>query len=447
MSDQRKLRVAAYCRVSSDHEDQLSSFENQVDYYTKYIQKNQNYEMVDIYTDEGITGTNTRKREGFNRMIADCEAGKIDLVITKSISRFARNTQDCLQYSRKLKSLGIGIIFEKENISTLDANGELLFTILSSLAQEESRNISENCKFGIRHNYRNGIIKQSTRYFLGYDTDENGKWVINPEQAKTVKRLYREFLEGWTVNEIAKHLNEDKVVGPKGNIAWEGTPILYMLQNEKYIGDTRLQKTYISDYLTKKAVKNRGEVEQYYVENSHEAIVSKEEWNAAQLEVERRERYCKEIGIRYFGNSSAGTPFISKVICGSCGTLYYRIKNNQSLVITWICRNRYRREQPVICHNDRVKEEVINQAFIIAWNSVVKDRDELLATWEAMKKEGNPLEKLRAKQMIELTNEGPLRKPLPELTRMVLERVIVHDKRVFTVRFLDGTERRVCVSH
>lgn len=157
---QKKLRVAAYCRVSTDQEDQLHSFEAQVDYYTKYINEHENYEMAGIYADEGISGTNTKKREQFRKMIADCESGKVDLVITKSISRFARNTQDCLMYSRKLKSLGIGIIFEKENINTLDSTGELLFTILSSLAQDESRNISENCKWGIRTKFKNADLKK-----------------------------------------------------------------------------------------------------------------------------------------------------------------------------------------------------------------------------------------------------------------------------------------------
>lgn len=169
-----------------------------MEYYTKYITNNPDYKMAGIYADEGISGTDTKKRESFNRMIADCEAGKIDLVITKSISRFARNTQDCLSYSRKLKSLGIGIIFEKENICTMDANGELLFTILSSLAQEESRNISENCKWAIRHNFQQGIVRFNTKSFMGYDMDGDGKLVINPEQAKIVRRIYREFEEGWT---------------------------------------------------------------------------------------------------------------------------------------------------------------------------------------------------------------------------------------------------------
>lgn len=242
-SGSKKIRVAAYCRVSTDREEQLNSFENQVDYYTKYINENPEYEMVDIYSDEGISGTNTKKRDGFNRMIADCEAGKIDLIIIKSISRFARNTQDCLSYSRKLKGLGIGIIFEKENINTMDASGELLFTILSSLAQEESRNISENSKWALRHNYRQGIVRVNTKGFMGYDADKDGNLIINPEQAKLVRRVFREFEEGWTPNEIAKRLNEDKIKGVKGRAAWDGSTIRGMLTNEKYKGDARLQKS------------------------------------------------------------------------------------------------------------------------------------------------------------------------------------------------------------
>lgn len=182
-----KLRVAAYCRVSTEQDEQLNSFENQVTYYTEFITRNPNYELAGIYADEGISGTSTKRREQFNRMIADCEAGKIDLIITKSISRFARNTQDCLNYSRKLKDLGIGITFEKENISTMDSTGELLFTILSSLAQDESRSISENCQWGIRSLFKQGVVHINTNRFYGYDKDEDGRLVINPEQAKVVR--------------------------------------------------------------------------------------------------------------------------------------------------------------------------------------------------------------------------------------------------------------------
>ena len=195
-----KIRVAAYCRVSTDQEEQQSSYENQVSYYRAYIQNNPQYEYVDIYADEGITGTSTKKRDAFNRMIEDCRAHKIDLIITKSISRFARNTLDCLNYVRELKGLGIGIIFEKENINTLDAKGEVLPTILSSLAQDESRSISENSAWGIRRRFEQGQYTIATKRFLGYDRDKNGNLVVNPRQAKIVQRLYREFLDGKTTN-------------------------------------------------------------------------------------------------------------------------------------------------------------------------------------------------------------------------------------------------------
>lgn len=320
----KKIRVAAYCRVSTDQEEQLNSFVNQVDYYTRYISEKPEYQMVDIYADEGISGTNTKKREGFNRMITDCEAGKIDLVITKSISRFARNTQDCLFYSRKLKGLGIGIIFEKENISTMEASGELLFTILSSLAQEESRNISENCKWGIRHNFQQGIIHMNTKGFMGYDADKDRGLVINEEQAKVVRRIFREFEEGWTPNEIANRLNDEKIKGVKGKAVWRGGTIRGMLTNEKYQGDARLQKTYTADYLSKKRVKNEGQVEQYYVENSHEAIIQKEEWEAVQMELARRAEYCTEVGLTNFGVFSVDSAFTCRLVCAHCGGTYGR---------------------------------------------------------------------------------------------------------------------------
>lgn len=198
--EELKKNVAAYCRVSTDQEEQLSSYENRVRYYTEVITRNPDYELVDIYVDEGISGTNTKKRDDFNRMIADCRAGKIDLIITKSISRFARNTLDCLNYVRELKDLGIGIVFEKENINTLDAKGEVLLTILSSLAQDESRSISENCTWGIRRRFEQGKHKMSTKRFLGYDTDEEGHLVVNRQQAKIVVRLYEEFMSGKTVD-------------------------------------------------------------------------------------------------------------------------------------------------------------------------------------------------------------------------------------------------------
>ena len=230
-----KLRVAAYCRVSTEQDEQLNSFENQVTYYTGFITRNPNYELAGIYADEGISGTSTKRREQFNRMIADCEAGKIDLIITKSISRFARNTQDCLNYSRKLKDLGIGITFEKENISTMDSTGELLFTILSSLAQDESRSISENCQWGIRSLFKQCVVHINTNRFYGYDKDEDGRLVINPEQAKVVRWIFESYMDGINPDIIARRLMEQGVPGCMGEPKWTVDTIMGILQNEKHM--------------------------------------------------------------------------------------------------------------------------------------------------------------------------------------------------------------------
>ena len=213
---ERKTRVAAYCRVSTDQEEQENSFKNQVDYYTRYIAGHPDYELAGIYADEGISGTNTKKREEFRRMITDCEAHKIDMVITKSISRFARNTQDCLENYRKLKNLGITVIFAKENIRSTETTGELLLTILSSLAQDESRNITENTKWGIRSKFQKGIPHDNASKFMGFDKGENGRLIVNEEEAKLIRRIYREFLEGFTSTAIAKRLNEEGVPGTSG---------------------------------------------------------------------------------------------------------------------------------------------------------------------------------------------------------------------------------------
>ena len=289
----RKLRVAAYCRVSTDQEEQLNSFENQVSYYTAYINGKPEYEMAGIYADEGISGTSTRKRTDFNRMILDCERGKIDLIIVKSISRFARNTQDCLSYSRKLKNMGIGVFFEKENINTMDGAGELLFTILSSLAQEESRSISENCKWGIRKKFSDGKYHLNTNRFLGYDKDEKGTLIINEEQAVIVRRVYKEFMDGVNPDVISKRLNDENVPGCMGEARWSCSTIWGILSNEKYMGDAILQKTYTSDFLTKKTEKNTGQITQYYVENDHEAIIDKDYWTAVQMEIQRRKDFME----------------------------------------------------------------------------------------------------------------------------------------------------------
>jgi site-specific DNA recombinase len=270
LSTEAKKRVAAYCRVSTDTEEQLSSYEAQVSYYEDYIKKRPDWEFVGIYADEGITGTNTKNRTDFNRMIDDCLAGRIDLVITKSISRFARNTLDCLRYVRMLKEKGVGIFFEKENIDTLDSKGEVLLTILSSLAQDESRSISENSRWGIMRRFQQGKVRVNHKKFTGFDKDENGELVIDKKEAAVVRRIFTEYLAGKGLKAIGEGLEEDGITTATGNSAWHASVIKQMLQNEKYAGDALLQKTVTVDFLTHKRVKNEGQVQQFFVENSHE---------------------------------------------------------------------------------------------------------------------------------------------------------------------------------
>lgn len=278
-----KRKVAAYARVSTDHEEQQSSYDAQVDYYTSYIKSRSDWEFVSVYADEGITGCNTKKRDGFNTMVEDALAGKIDLIITKSVSRFARNTVDSLTTIRKLKEHGTECYFEKENIWTFDGKGELLLTIMSSLAQEESRSISENCTWGQRKRFADGKVTVPFKRFLGYDRGPDGNLVVNPEQATLVKRIYGMFLTGMSPALIARTLTEEKIPSPGGKEKWNASCIRSILSNEKYKGDALLQKVYTTDFLSKKKKKNEGEVPQYYVRDNHEAIIPETTFEQVQL--------------------------------------------------------------------------------------------------------------------------------------------------------------------
>ena len=238
-----KLRVVAYCRVSTDSDEQATSYEAQVEHYTEFIQKNADWEFAGIYADDGISGTNTKKREEFNRMIDDCKDGKIDMIITKSISRFARNTLDCLKYIRQLKDMNIPVQFEKESINTMDAKGEVLITIMASLAQQESQSLSQNVKLGLQYRYQQGKVQINHNRFLGYTKDADGNLVIDPEQAEIVKRIYREYLEGLSMDKISAGLEADGILTGAGKPKWHTSTINKILRNEKYIGDALLQKT------------------------------------------------------------------------------------------------------------------------------------------------------------------------------------------------------------
>lgn len=437
----KKLRVAAYCRVSTDADEQLNSFENQVSYYTEYINSKEEYEMAGIYADEGISGTSTRRRNEFNRMIEDCEDGKIDLVITKSISRFARNTQDCLSYARKLKNMGIGVFFEKEGINSLDGTGELLFTILSSLAQEESRSISENCKWGIRKGFSDGKLHLNTNRFLGYDKDTNGELVINKDQAATVRRIYEEFMNGINPDIISMRLNEEQIPGVTGEAKWTCGTIWGILKNEKYMGDACLQKTYTEDFLTKKTTKNNGQITQYYIENDHDAIIDKKFWNAVQLEIARRRAFMEKYNLRTLGRYTDEQPFSNRVICGTCGHISWRrtLTRSNGKFKVWMCGQRYRQKGVLGCKSKSVYEKSIYEAFVKAWNQIVENRDEYIQEWKENMKGENALLAFRSKQMMELTNSKPMKRISLPLVGKVLDHCILYDDRICFI-LLDGTE-------
>ena len=366
-----KRRVAAYARGSTDSDEQFTSFEAQVDYYTRQIAANPDWTMVEVYTDEGISGTNTKKRDGFNRMIADALAGKIDLITTKSISRFARNTVDTLTAVRQLKDKGVEVYFEKENIYTMDSKGELLITIMSSLAQEESRSISENVAWGKRAKCELGKVYLPYKQFLGYEKGPDGQPMIVEEQAQTVRLIYKLFLEGLMPSGIAKKLTGLRVPSPAGKQVWYSGTVESILTNEKYKGDALLQKTFCVNFLTKEIKRNEGELPQYYVEQSHPAIISPEVFDEVQQELKRRRES------RYVGRSGC---FSSKIICGECGSFYGRKvwhSTDKYRTVIWRCQHKYKNGEP--CKTPHVTEDQIKAAFVNEMNRVIANKEQVLA--------------------------------------------------------------------
>ena len=375
-----KLKVAAYCRVSTDSEEQASSYEVQVAHYTQFIQKNPEWELAGIYADDGITGTNTKKREEFNRMIQDCMDGNIDMIITKSISRFARNTLDCLKYIRELKEKNIPVFFEKENINTMDSKGEVLLTIMASLAQQESQSLSQNIKLGLQYRFQNGEVRVNHSRFLGYTKDEEGNLIIEPAEAEVVKRIYREYLEGASLLQIGRGLEADGILTGAGKTKWRPETLKKILQNEKYIGDALLQKTYTIDFLSKKRVKNNGIVPQYYVENSHEPIIPRELFMQVQEEMVRRAnlRGGKGGKKRVYSSKYA---LSSIVYCGQCGDIYRRVlwNNRGYKSIVWRCVSRLE-EKGSECTAPTINEETLQAAVVKAINELLANKEPFLST-------------------------------------------------------------------
>ena len=284
----QQKRVAAYCRVSTDSKEQLTSYENQKKVYTELIASNKEWQLAGIYADEGLSGTRADKRPEFNRMIKDCLSGKIDYIITKSVSRFARNTVDCLDYVRMLKGRGIGIIFEEQNIDTLKSDSELYLVIYAGFAQSESESISKNITWSVRKNFENGKPFFMYKKMLGYRKGEDGSPEIVPEEAELVKRIFNMFLAGQPVEVISNTLKSENIKIPEKELTFSKAMIMSILRNEKYSGDCILQKTVTLDPISKTRKKNEGEAPMYVVENSHPAIISRELFNKVQEELSRR---------------------------------------------------------------------------------------------------------------------------------------------------------------
>ena len=373
----KKRRVAAYARVSTDSDEQFTSYEAQVKVYTEMIRKNPEWEFVDVYSDEGITGTNRKKRDGFNRMIQDCYDGKIDLIITKSISRFARNTLDAVGLSRELKKKGIEVFFEKESLWTFENTSEFVLTVLASAAQEESRSISENVTMGKRWAMQEGRTSWAYKNFLGYRKNpETNKIEIIEDEAALVTQIYRWFLnEGKTCSGIASLLNRMGVKTPSGKegCKWTKNTVNSILTNEKYKGDSLMQKTYTTDFLEHTHKKNNGELAQYYADNTHPAIIEKGDWEMIQTELKRR----KGIGASYSGSS----PFTSKLICEDCGGFYgpkVWHSTDKYRRVVYQCNRKFDKKHPK-CQTPVITEDKIKSMFINAYNQAMVSKEQLIS--------------------------------------------------------------------
>lgn len=382
----KKINVAAYCRVSTAQEDQETSYEAQVAYFTKLITENPSWQLAGIYADDGISGTDMKKRDNFNAMMERCLQNdrEIDLILTKSISRFARNTVDCLSCIRKLKERNIAIYFEKENINTLESTGELLITILSSQAQEESRNISENVKWGLKRKYEKGEVL--VRRMFGYQKGIDGQLHIIPEEAEIVRLIYGKYLEGESLNSIARILKEKGIKTIRGNTEWNVNSIRTILINEKYIGDAMAQKTFTIDYLTKARKENQGELQKYYVENAHEAIIPREVFYKVQEELHLRANIYKKSSKKETESKGkhTGKYALSKItVCKECGCEYRRqiwSKYGEKKAV-WRCENRLRNGTRYCKDSPTIEESVLHRAVLQAINQVLENKGDFIQTF------------------------------------------------------------------
>ncbi len=380
-----KLRVAAYCRVSTDEEEQLNSYESQIAYYTEAISKNPSWTFAGVYADEGITGTVTSKRKDFLRLMRDCEKGKIDMVLTKSISRFARNTVDSLSWVRKLRAMNIGVYFEEQAIDSLKAENEMLIGLFSVIAQAESENISANVKWGIHQSMKTGKYCSNFSCF-GYKRGNDGIPEIVPEQAEIVKVIFDRYLDGDSVDQIKTYLEINNYKTLTGKCVWDKKIIRNMLQNEKYVGDLLLQKTYRPDCLSKKTKINKGELPKYLISNNHPAIIERSKFNRVQLEFTRRSSKNKRssVGKTVQGKYSGKYALSELLVCGECGSAYRRTgktKNGKRQYV-WRCINRIEHGQKT-CDAVGAEEQKLHAAICRCLNKLFTNKDETMKLLES----------------------------------------------------------------
>ena len=448
-ASKRQLRVAAYCRVSTDDEEQLTSYEAQKNYYTDKIMTNKEWTMAGIFADEGITGTSARKRPEFLRMIRQCKQGKIDIVLTKSISRFARNTVDCLNFVRALKELGIAVIFEKENMNTLEIDSEILITMLGAFAQSESESISANVRWGIRQAMKEGKATIQYKYLYGYRKGDDGKPEIIPEQAEVVRKIYDLFLSGTPVRGIQEYLNMSAVPNINGEPKWARSAIDSILTNEKYCGDVLLQKTYIDDCINKKVKKNTGQLPMYLVQNHHEGIISRETFDAAQAELARRsagKSPSKKNAPTGRSRYSSKYALSDRLYCGECGTRYQRCtwrNRDGSKRIVWRCVSRVDYGNKYCHDSPTLDEEPLHRAILAAINSAVKDKDNIVYNLKAaMEKELAPA----AGQQLSLSEiDHQLEQLTTEFSKVLAEASESGDQAAYSDRFREIMQKQTAL--
>ena len=374
-------KVAAYCRVSTEQENQQNSYATQISYYTDYISSNPDWQLVGIFADEGISGTRTKNRTQFNRMIRMARRKKIDLILCKSISRFARNTVDCLDYVRELKSLGVTVIFEKENINTSSMSSEFAISLYASFAQAESESISKNVTWGIEKSFREGNVRYQFRQMLGYRLDENGKPYIMDEEAEIIRFIFREYAEGKRSVEIAKALMSMGAKRRNGSTEWTRNHVYQILRNEKYVGDAILQKTYTVNCITHDRKKNHGQKPMYLVQDCHDAIIDRKTYDTVRLELEKRKRDARK-GTRDKGRYVTKYCMSRLLICPYCGGFYKRTiwLEKGGKIGVWRCKNRL---DGIRCpKSSSYHEEILQKAVLTAVNSLIGRMNEVDDTAE-----------------------------------------------------------------